>query len=216
MLNSVRSEEAQDNSGRARVLRRIRGAEHDVDVAELVESTGIGAPTVRFHLDRLEQDGLVQRAGTVRAARGRPRVLYRAVAQADPGIRRYDLLASILLADLEGQENSHDHAALIGSKWGESYATASGPVSDPVSAVVELLDDAGFAPVRQGQEVIELLNCPFIDAVLGHEQLPCALHAGLINGALGTWNSDTTLSHLEPMARPGVCRATLGPKRLDQ
>lgn len=68
-----------------RDLLRLLTTEGAATVAALADRTGLHENTVRSHLDRLVRDGLAAREVEVRAVRGRPRHVYRAVPVDDDG-----------------------------------------------------------------------------------------------------------------------------------
>ncbi|KGM10770.1 helix-turn-helix domain-containing protein, partial [Cellulomonas carbonis] len=85
---------------RAALLEHLRTTGQPTTVGDLAQAVGLHANTVRAHLDLLVRDGHVERSTEVRATRGRPRELYRALpATADD--EGYALLAAVLAAQLE-------------------------------------------------------------------------------------------------------------------
>ncbi|MFN8029274.1 MAG: helix-turn-helix domain-containing protein [Dermatophilaceae bacterium] len=58
---------------RALVLRVLRGTRAPMGIAELAEQIGLHPNTIRFHLDGLDNDGLVEPSIESTTAPGRPR-----------------------------------------------------------------------------------------------------------------------------------------------
>jgi predicted ArsR family transcriptional regulator len=58
---------------------------------------------------------------------------------------------------------------------------------------------------------IGLRRCPFQEVARQHPDVVCALHLGLMQGALEELRAPVTASRLEPFAQPGLCIAHLGP-----
>ena len=73
------------------------------------------------------------------------------------------------------------------------------------------MDCSGYAPVRTEPGIIELHNCPFRETVQNRGDVVCAIHAGLMRGALA--GTGVTPAELEPFVRPGVGRAPLEASR---
>lgn len=82
-----------------------------------------------------------------------------------------------------------------------------------LSELVDVLADLGFEPephrgARSTQ--IRLRHCPFLDLVEAHGNLVCALHLGLMQGALTALDSPVTVDRLDPFVEPDLCVAHLG------
>lgn len=199
----------QPDTRRDLVLRLLRSSPDPVGVADLAERLAVHPNTVRFHLAALETDGLVERAETVVAGRGRPPITYRA----RPGVHhtRTDVLAEILLDSLGGGPEAHERAAAAGQAWGQRHAEHTSGDGSPIARLVGYLDEIGFAPQTTDAGTIDLHNCPFHDSVRTRGEVVCALHAGLITGALIGWDATPTGTTLQPFIRPGVCRVRLEP-----
>lgn len=202
---------SSDEGPRSRVLAAVRAAPAPVSVTWLAEGLGMAANTLRYHLAALERSGELERAASVAAGRGRPPLLYRAAST--PATRRYDLLADALLAGLGEGAAAFRRAEAAGEAWGRAYAASAGPAADPVEGLVGFLVEAGFAPRRDGADAVDLANCPFREAVGRHGELPCAVHAGMMRAVLAVWDAPLTVSRLDPLVEPGLCRARLGDAR---
>jgi predicted ArsR family transcriptional regulator len=59
--------------------------------------------------------------------------------------------------------------------------------------------------------VIRLRHCPFLELAEGYDQVVCAIHLGLMQGALTALGAAVTATRLEPFAEPGACLAHLQP-----
>lgn len=197
---------------RQAVLRLLRDSAEPMDVAGLAERLGVHPNTVRFHLSSLESEARVVRVESVAEGRGRPRARYRSGPEPEPerAERRYDLLAGILLEGLPPDPGARARVRGSGEAWGRRHAerSAGGGTSAP-DRLVAYLDEVGFAPRRTGSRMIELHNCPFREVFEERGDLVCAIHAGLMQGALAGWGNELTVAELEPFVRPGVCRARL-------
>jgi predicted ArsR family transcriptional regulator len=224
----------QLGASRAHVLDLLRAAAGPLGVRELAGQAGLHPNTARFHLEGLASAGLAVRAQQPRAAPGRPSMMYRAVPEAGPaGERRYRLLAEMLATMITGLlPDTAPAAAEAGREWGRYLAEppAPGQRTDAATAVAQLtaiLDQAGFDPgppwasqpgtgqPRTGQpgtgDQIGLRRCPFQEVARQHPDVVCALHLGLMQGALEQLRAPVTASRLEPFAQPGLCVAHLGP-----
>lgn len=199
---------------RQQVLHAVQVAAGPIGVAELAEALSIHPNTVRFHLDTLEDAGEIERADAESVGRGRPRIRYRLAQGSQRGERRYELLAGILASGLARETRGRARAAEAGYSWGFEYAKNTTPSGQSeIGDLLGLLGEVGFAPRRADTDTdlstVELLNCPFREAVTDHGELICGIHAGLMRGALAGWGSTVELAELEPFAAPGICRARL-------
>lgn len=194
--------ERATESRRERLLEVLREDATALGATELAERLTWPANTVRFHLDALERDGQIERAGTVAGARGRPRVVYRAVP---PGHDEQDFLVR-MLATSAGRSIASRRAARAASfAWGKSTAEGR-PTAHPRAGLAHLLQDTGFAPISTRPDVIDLHRCPFADLIAEHRDVICAVHAGVIDGALDGWGAADPAVVLDPLVEPGVCR----------
>ena len=224
----------QLGASRAHVLDLLRAAGGPVGVRELAGQAGLHPNTARFHLDGLASAGLAVRAPQPRAAPGRPSMMYRAVPETGAaGERRYRLLAEMLATMITGLlPDTAPAATEAGREWGRYLADppAPGQRTDAASAVAQLaaiLEQAGFDPDQPGADQPEmgltgtaptatgsqigLRRCPFQEVARQHPDVVCALHLGLMQGALEQLRAPVTASRLEPFAQPGLCIAHLGP-----
>ncbi|MFD7155629.1 hypothetical protein ACFV9C_13570 [Kribbella sp. NPDC059898] len=129
----------------------------------------------------------------------------------DPlGPRHYRVLAEILTANLATAPNPTTQATEAGYHWGRTQTTS--PSDNPVGRLVGMLDGLGFAPEElpgDGPPRIGLRHCPFLELAEERSGVVCAIHLGLMQGALESWKSPLTVDTLEPFAQPDLCIAHL-------
>ncbi|WP_193517671.1 helix-turn-helix transcriptional regulator [Nocardiopsis kunsanensis] len=196
------------------MLRLLRGAERPLGIAEIAERLGVHANTVRFHLEALAANGRVEHTTSGRGAPGRPARLYRPVPGMDPtGPRSYRVLAEALAAGLAGEPDPGRRAIEAGRSWGRSRAAADTSGSaEPVSALMNLLDELGFAPELlpdgEGQQ-IGVHHCPFLELATERPDVVCPLHLGLMQGAMEAWGSSTAVERVEAFVEPDLCATHL-------
>lgn len=193
---------------------------------EVAVETGLHPNTVRFHLERLEDDGLVSRRVQRSGGPGRPPLAYTANPVPDAGRSRRDFeqLAEVL-AQLVARTSRDPTAPAIeaGRSWGLSRSRASEETTDEADAIAELtaiLSELGFAPdartdadadvdVDAEHTVILQRHCPFLEVAELHQDVVCSLHLGLIRGILENLNAPVDAEHLIPFATPEGCEARL-------
>jgi len=203
---------------RAEVLGRLRDAGHPLSVGGVAELTGLHVNTARFHLDGLVEDGLAERRAEERDVPGRPKILYTAPGET-PGPRSYRLLAEMLTGLVASLRNAGPVAQEVGRSWGRHLIERAAPsqrvdAGEAVDRLTRLLDGIGFAPEvaagRSGREAeLRLHHCPFLDVAQQHTDVVCAIHLGLMQGALAELDAPVQAVALEPFVTPNLCLARL-------
>ena len=196
------------------VLALLREAGRPLSIGEVAERTGLHANTVRFHLAALVEEQHVERAPGATGGPGRPRLLYRAHPGSTRGPRSYRLLAR-MLTDLARTLGGEGPAAVAaGRNWGRRLVDGTAPLDagEAVTRMNQLLDDIGFQPTVHGDPAgpdaeIHLHHCPFREVAEAGEDVVCALHLGLMQGALDEMRAAVTATSLEPFVRPDLCIA---------
>lgn len=205
---------------RAAILERLRDQPQALTLASLVSATGLHENTLREHLDALVRRGLVRQRRAQPSGRGRPAWLYEAVG-AGAGSSEYAGLAAALAASLARTPAPVELATDAGEEWGRQLATDRGAAAtSPETArreVVSLLDDLGFAPAvtPDRPEEVRLTRCPLLEAAHRHPEVVCAVHLGIVRGALAAHDAPPDGTRLMPFAEPGACRLVVPPAEPD-
>ena len=167
---------------RRRVWDSVRAATQPVSVSELATTLAIHPNTVRLHLARLVEAGLVLEAVETDRHPGRPGYRYRA-AGADPATDAgaYRRLAALLAYAVRSRVSAREAGRAVAASEAAPLAG-----SDPVEAIAGALAQEGFAPeVRAAKHdhiEIVLHACPFADAAAEDPATICELHLGLAEG----------------------------------
>ena len=197
------------------MLAALVDAREPLDADGLARRVGLHANTVRFHLGRLAEAGLVSSTLEARSRPGRPHVLYAATAEAGEPAEDYRFLARMLASALEAGPEPALQAERAGHTWGRFLTDRRAPdepvsVDDAKDEITRLLADQGFAPEPAGDGV-RMCRCPFKDLAESHGAVICALHLGLLRGALEELRAPVQVEALRPFAEPGVCVVDLAP-----
>lgn len=201
---------------RAAILERLRDQPEPLTLAALVTATGLHENTLREHLDALVRRGLVRQTRAEPSGRGRPAWLYQAAGDA-PASSEYAGLAAALAASLARTPEPVGLATDAGEEWGRQLAADRGAApAGPEAArsqVVALLDDLGFAPevAAARPDDVRLTRCPLLEAAHRHPEVVCAVHLGIVRGALTAHGADAEGTTLLPFAEPGACRLVVPP-----
>ncbi len=181
---------ALGSPSRVRLLEVLREQGAPLDARELSERTDLHPNTVRSHLARLEEAGLVRSASEQSGRRGRPRIVFSAVPAAAAEEEGYRVVADAL-AD-----------ALLRRK----------PQAEPVEKVVGLLDELGFAPQledeAEGRRIL-MRRCPLLHEGGPDTTVVCPAHLGLIEDVLAELGAAEEVTGLEPFAEPSLCVLSL-------
>lgn len=198
------------SASRVAILRLVNAADTGATAADVAERTGLHPSTVRAHLDRLVEAGLLVKARASDGAPGRPAWRYQAAAP-QPAPAPYRALASALLEHLATTGDGTDAAVRAGQAWGRRLADTVTP-GDPVRVALDVLRGLHFDPhpaasgAADADEVeVHLRACPFLELVGQHPDVMCALHAGMISGVLHGAGAPDGKAVLEPFAAPTAC-----------
>jgi predicted ArsR family transcriptional regulator len=202
---------------RFRLYRYLRLSGRSVAVRELSTRLSLHPNTLRPHLRRLEEAGLVRREPRKGSATvGRPQAMYAAVDRDAREGRDYRLLAEILVGLVPGARG-RERATVLAREWGQ-YLTIQGgpkpgtrlPAGRNLAVLQEAMAEAGFDPRfrRSGRGVVQitLRDCPFRDLLEDHRALVCDIHRGLVEGMLGALKPPLALTSFQPLAERTVCR----------
>ena len=199
---------------RARIVQELESSGGALDANELGGRVGLHANTVRWHLGILARAGILRSYPAPRQTPGRPRIVYELDRSAVQGPHdEYRLLATVLagtIAQADGGVAASEHA---GWAWGHALARRPDPHSEVdeeqgIAHVVDLLAEQGFEPRAEGRR-IEMHRCPFHDLAETTPEVVCAVHRGLISGALAGLGQKLAVDRLEIFPRPDVCIARL-------
>ena len=215
--SSLKTHKALGDVSRFRILEelRVRGR---LDSRELGRRVGLHPNTVRSHVEQLIEAGLVKTVIAAPSGRGRPRVLYEAdpdSAPAQPG--GYRLLAQILASYLASTDRPQAVAESAGRAWGSYLTERPQPFTgvsadEAIARLVALFAELGFMPeaVADGEERKILLHrCPFRAVAESNQQVVCAVHLGMLKGALAEMGAPLEATGLDPFVEPALCVAHL-------
>jgi predicted ArsR family transcriptional regulator len=206
------------------VYRELASSPAPLSAPELAERLEVHANTVRLHLERLRDAGLVDAEAVHRGTVGRPQHLY-FLAPGAPSLGfdppAHALLAGLLAALAEQVGADVEDAASTGRAWGAEAGRRTRARSC-VPALAAELERLGFEPAlapgdgtSEGAARIDFLHCPFRELAEAYPELVCHLHRGLCEGIVdevgrGSVEEFATLYDHEP------CHVTVATRRDDQ
>ena len=198
------------------LYREIAGSTAPRSAAELAEALGLHPNTVRLHLEKLRDAGLVEVEAIHRGTVGRPQHRY-SLAPGAPGLGfdppSHVLLAGMLAALAEATGADPSAARAIGHSWGTKTAERT-PSASCLGLLAQELDRLGFEPAADdsGPEAtgvsgvgvvrVDFLHCPFRELAEAYPELVCNLHRGICEGLAdarrGTVKTFSTLYQPDP------------------
>jgi predicted ArsR family transcriptional regulator len=175
------------------VYRELSTSTRALSAQDLADRLGVHANTVRLHLERLREVGIVDVEAVHRGTVGRPQHLY-FLADGAPGVGfdppAHALLAGLLASLAERVGADPADAADIGRAWGAEVGLRTRTASC-LRALQQELHRLGFEPAvspgdgtSEGGARIEFLHCPFRELAEAYPELVCNLHRGLCEGVV--------------------------------
>jgi predicted ArsR family transcriptional regulator len=160
-----------------------------LSTAEIADSLGLHPNTVRPHLERMREVGLLEVAADTRGSVGRPQHLYRLAADAPSlGLEppTFPMLARMLLRVAQVSRVDVADVVDVGREQGAADAArAARRQRSCVAALSARLAELGFDPATvEDDEVatIAFTHCPFRELAEAAPELVCNLHRGLVEG----------------------------------
>lgn len=217
---------------RLALYRCVAGAEAPVSREQAAAALHLPLHSVKFHLDRLVEEGLLEvefrrLTGRTGPGAGRPSKLYlRASRQLSVSLpeRHYDLAGEILAAAVE--RSAREGTPIAEAVRRVARATGSGMVGEEIpprrasraartAGLVDVLADHGYEP-RLVDDDVCLANCPFDRLAAEHTDLVCGMNLALVDGVLDGLHIETMSARLEP--QPGFCcvKVATKPDRRDR
>ncbi len=175
-----------DNTRYAIYLELAR-AQAPRSTADIADTLGLHPNTVRPHLERMRDVGLLDVEIDNRGSVGRPQHRYR-LADGAPSLGleppAYPALAHMLAQTALNARVTPDAAAAAARDEGRDRASRASS-KGCVKALTSALADLGFDPAvaTEGDLVtIAFTHCPYRELAEAHPDLVCHLHRGLIEG----------------------------------
>jgi len=156
--------------------------------AEVAESLGLHVNTVRPHLERMREIGLLEVHSDARGSVGRPQHRYSLAPEAPSlGLEppSFPVLAAMLVRAATLAGVGADEATEAGRAQGRADAGAAPQGSACLEALVAELDRFGFDPTvaaNDGVATVAFAHCPFRELAEANPDLVCSLHRGLVEG----------------------------------
>ena len=155
--------------------------------ADIAETLGLHPNSVRPHLERMREVGLLDVEIDGRGTVGRPQHRYSLAPDAPSlGLEppAFPLLARLLVRAAASAGIEPDEAAAAAHQDGQALASRA-PRRSCIEALTAALYDLGFDPaVAPDGDLVTIVftHCPYRELAEAHPELVCNLHRGLIEG----------------------------------
>jgi predicted ArsR family transcriptional regulator len=206
---------------RRALYRFVAGQAEPVSREQAAAGVEVAHHVAKFHLDKLEDDGLLEveyrrPAGRTGPGAGRPTKFYRRVDK-DISVslpeRRYDLAGRLMAEAITRSAASGDPvvrtlraaARATGRRLGEEASRAAGVRTTRIAlvrAMCAVLSENGYEPSGDVRR-ISLRNCPFHRLAEEYPDLVCGMNLDLVGGLLDSLVRSGLHAHLDPA--PGRC-----------
>jgi len=185
------------DGSRSAIYQEVGRAETPLSTTEIAERLDLHPNTVRLHLEKMREAGLLVVSTDRHGSVGRPQHRWAGVPQAPSlGLEPagFRLLAH-LLAELVA-ERPLDAVAVagVGMRRGRERASGRAPRRGRTRAaclqgVLDELADLGFEPALEPAEgdthaTISFTHCPFRELAVLYPDVVCQLHRGITEGIL--------------------------------
>ncbi|SEB37046.1 Predicted transcriptional regulator, ArsR family [Paramicrobacterium humi] len=194
---------------------------HPVSREQAAEAVGAAVHTAKFHLDRLEQEGLLESSyartsGRTGPGAGRSSKLYRrsdreiAVSLPD---RDYALAGKLMAQAITESARTGEAVSKtlgrVATDAGAALArdTDAADADDALEIARAVLRSQGYEPRWEGQRIV-MANCPFHDLAQAHTGLVCGMNHDLLCGFAESLAPGELDVVLDPA--PNRCCVTIG------
>lgn len=176
-----------DNTRYAIYLELARSP-RPLSTADIAATLGLHLNTVRPHLERMREVGLLDARPDTSGGVGRPQKLYELARDApslglEPPV--YPLLSRMLLQVAVVSVVDPEMVLDAGRDAGRALAHRSSGAGDCCDQTLEMLEELGFDPasvIEDGHMSVAFGHCPFGELAEAQPQVVCALHRGLMEG----------------------------------
>lgn len=210
-----------DNTRYAIYLELARSS-RPLATAEIAETLDLHPNTVRPHLERMREVGLLTIGAEPRGTVGRPQHRYSLASEAPSlGLEpaTFPVLARMLVR--VAAEAGLDRAEVVdaGREQGDADAVTiardlditTADAGTCVEGLVARLDALGFDPAVAGdddQATVAFAHCPFRELAEAHPEIVCALHEGLVAGIVDRLGG-AAVESFHPLTDRSPCQADL-------
>jgi predicted ArsR family transcriptional regulator len=188
-----------------------------LSTADISEALDLHPNTVRPHLERMREVGLLDVEVDSRGTVGRPQHRYYLSGDApslglEPSAFR--LLARLLAATAAAANLTPEAVAAIGREHGRTSAVRTQDAAECVTALMMELAELGFDPAGADDGAttsIAFTHCPFKELAEAFPELVCNLHRGIVEGFVSA-SGGARVADFGTLLDRNPCRVDLVPR----
>lgn len=202
-----------DNTRYAIYLELAR-APKPLATAEVADTLGLHPNTVRPHLERMRDVGLLEVSVDAQGAVGRPQHRY-SLAPDAPSLGfeppAFPVLARMLLRLAATASLPAADAIEAGREHGAFDAARPDRAGACQEALTAELAELGFDPASVAEDdslTVAFTRCPFRELAEAHPELVCSLHRGLVEGFVDA-RGDGTVVTFHDLADRAPCQVEI-------
>ena len=187
-----------DNT-RFAIYEELVRAATPLSTGEVASALGLHPNTIRPHLERMRDAGLLTVRVDSRGSVGRPQHRYGVSSEAPSlGIEppSYPLLAGLLANVAAAEAPAADRVASVGARHGRVLAKAAAPTATCGEGLNVALQELGFSPAASGDSrgtSIRFTECPYRRMAEAFPDLVCQLHRGIVEGYVAEKGGSTVV-----------------------
>lgn len=212
---------------RRKIYRFIRRSDRAVSREEVARATKVSPKLAAFHLDRMEDAGLLTASYARPPGRGGPGA-GRSAKYYEPSDdeltvslpeRHYDLVGSLFIDAVEEARPgesiqdatlrvTRERGLQIGRRERQRRGLRAPDAKKTLAVSEKILSENGYEPYRPSPRSVALRNCPFHSLAQQSPDLVCSMNRELLEGMVRGLGNRTVDAELA-CARPGDCCVTL-------
>jgi predicted ArsR family transcriptional regulator len=185
-----------------------------LSTSDIGDVLGLHVNTVRPHLERMREVGLLDVASYSRGEVGRPQNRYSLAADAPSlGLEPSPMptLAAALLSAAHSAGLTSDEMADAGRDLGRDQGAQWSDDTTALDALIGEQARLGFDPEvvdLEGGAVMAFANCPFRSLAEQHPDLICSLHCGMVEGLVDEMGG-VEVAHFHSLVDRTPCQVEL-------
>lgn len=212
-MRAPRAPEGGADTSSRRVLDLLVAAPVPLTVAQIVESTGLHANTVRSQLSLLVDMGRIESVSERRTVPGRPKLLYLAVPEVAPH-DPYRALAAELAAGVASGRPGDTPGLAAGRRLARSQREKAGSPEtispdEAIEMAMDGLEVLGFETSTDPLgDRLYLPTCPFLE-MARQDRAICTVHHEMLSGFFGELDAGVSVKRLDIFVKGDLCVALL-------
>lgn len=185
-----------------------------LSTGEVAAALGLHPNTIRPHLERMREAGLLTVKVDSRGSVGRPQHRYAVSADAPSlGVEppSYPLLAGLLANVAAAESPASDRVASVGARHGRVLAKSSPSGATCGEGLNVAMQELGFSPATSEDSrntTIRFTECPYRRMAEAFPDLVCQLHRGMVEGYVAE-KGGSTVVEFATLEDRDPCRAEL-------